>query len=87
MASDSRLSSDILKDLEKIYLMALGKENFSVALKAKELLGRQLGFFALKNPMLKKNKLSLEHLSDEDITHLIKELEAKLKLDPGEREE
>lgn len=74
-------SSDILKDLEEIYLMALGKGNFSVALKTRELLGRERGLFNLKNSACKKKTISLEDLSDEDITHLIEELEAKLKLD------
>ncbi len=74
-------SASILKDLEKIYLMALGKGNYSVALKVKELLGRELGLFTLKSSATTKNKISLNDLSDEDITQLIKELEAKLKLD------
>jgi len=81
MVIDSLSSKGILNDLEALYLMALEKGNFAVALKAKELLGRELGLFALKNSSVTKDKVSLNDLSDEDITHLIKELEIKLKLD------
>ena len=80
-------SVGILKDLEKIYLMALGKGNHSVALKVKELLGREVGLFTLKNSATAKNKISLKDLSDEDIAQLIKELEAKLKLDQKDNTE
>lgn len=81
MVIESLSSSAILKDLEEIYLMSLEKGNFAVALKAKELLGRELGLFALKNTSAIKNKLSLSDLSEEDIIRLIEELETKLKLD------
>lgn len=77
MTTEPSSAESILKDLHAIYLMALGKHNFSVAFKIKELLGRQVGLFS----MPKKTKVSLDTLSDEDLNDFIKELEAKLKLD------
>jgi len=87
MAKKSASSASILKDLEEIYFMCLEKRNFSVALKAKELVGRAQGLFDVKKSEDKKTKMTLEELSDDDITHLIKELEAKLKLDLQENTE
>lgn len=87
MVVDSLSSATIVKDLEEIYHMALEKGNFAVALKAKELLGRELGLFGLKGSSIPQNKVSLNDLSNEDILHLIEELEAKLKLDHSKSEE
>jgi uncharacterized protein YfkK (UPF0435 family) len=81
MTLDSLASTNILKDLEDLYFMALEKGNYSVALKAKELLGRERGLFALKNTALQKPQISLENISDENLNHLIEELEVKLTLD------
>lgn len=80
MAKYSLSSMDILKDLQEIYLMALDKGQYAVALKVKELLGREAGLFAPKNNIVEKNKFSLESLSDETITRLIEELEAKVNV-------
>jgi len=66
--------SHILKDLENLYALALEKGNFSVALKAKELLGREQGLFSGASH---KKKLSLESLSDEDLDAFIQELEGQ----------
>ena len=74
----------ILKDLQEIYLMALGKQQYSVALKIQELLGRELGLFSGKESPPKKKEVSLNDLSNDDITRLIEELENKLKLDHSE---
>lgn len=84
MTVDSLSLKGILKDLEEIYFMALGKGNYSVALKTKELLGREAGLFSGKQSPLKKKLVSLNDLSDDDITNLIEELETKLKLDQRE---
>ena len=86
MALEPTSPTNILEELHKIYLMALGKGNFSVALKINELLGREQGLFTGKSLANKQSKVSLDALSDKDIAHLIEELEAKLKLDQGERE-
>ncbi len=81
MTVDSLSLKGILKDLEEIYFMALGKGNYSVDLKTKELLGREAGLFSVKESPLKKKVVSLIDLFDDDITNLIEELETKLRLD------
>jgi hypothetical protein len=83
MENEKRSSTDILEDLESIYAMAIANENFSVALKAKELLGRQVGLFL---PQQKK-KVSLADLSEEDLERLIREIQTELMLDRAERGE
>lgn len=77
MALNPLSSLHILKDLQEIYEKAMDKSNLSVAFKVKELLGRELGLLGPN-----KRKISIYNLSDEDISHLIKELEMKLRLDP-----
>lgn len=81
MKTRSSVSKEILKDLEDLYQLALEKENFPSALKAKELLGREYGLFFPKSSSAQKEKMALSNISDDDIHHLIEELEAKLKLD------
>ena len=71
MTNDTK-TSHILKDLENLYALAMEKGNFTVALKAKELLGREQGLFSGAS---RKKKLSLENLSDEELEALIQELE------------
>jgi len=63
----------ILKDLEFLYQQALEKENFAVALRAKELLAKHLNFFSDH-----QNPLSLDDLTDEDIEHLMAEIKERL---------
>lgn len=63
----------ILKDLELIYQQALEKENFAVALRAKELLAKHLNVFG--NP---SKPLSLDDLTDEDIERLMAEIKERL---------
>lgn len=71
-----RLSpSQILDDLETLYTLALEKENFSVALKVKELLGKECGLFF---PSAQRKPVSLKELSDEDLDLLIKRLETQI---------
>jgi hypothetical protein len=69
----------ILKELRKIYVLALRKKQYTVALKIQELLGQEIGLFARKNKETEKSKLAIEALSDEDITKLIDDIEKKLK--------
>lgn len=82
MENGKCVPADILKDLESIYAMALASENYAVALKAKELLGRQFGLFTPKQ----KDKISLADLSEEDLERLIGEIERELILDHSETE-
>jgi len=65
--------ADILKDLENIYISAMDKKNLAVALKVKELLGREVGLFSPKNRVLQN--ISLADLTEDDIDHLIEEIE------------
>lgn len=84
MDTNTPASSGILKEIRELYMLALEKGNFSVALKAQEILGRELGF---TQPKSEKEKIDLNDLSDDDISNLIMILEAKLKLDhPGHAE-
>lgn len=66
--------NDIIKDFEEIFNLAISKENYSVALKAKELMAREYGLFSSH----KLSKLSLADFSDEDIERLIKEIQLVL---------
>ncbi len=67
--------SDILRDLEEVYTLAMEKGNFTTALKAKELLGRASGLFST----VKKPTLSLDDLSIEDLNRLIEDIETRLR--------
>jgi len=77
---------DILNDLEYIYMQAMENGNLAVALKTKEILGREHGLFSQKKPP-RKEEVTLEDLSDEDIKRLIEEIERKLGLDPAHVQE
>lgn len=79
MINDTK-SSTILKDLENIYSLAMAKGNFTAALKAKELLGREHGLFSAAS---RKKKLSLEGLSDEELDSLLQEVKRQIKEDGG----
>jgi hypothetical protein len=72
---------DILKDLEDIFALAMSKGNFSVALKTRELLGRELGLFQSKINSSKKEELKLTDFSEEDLNRLVDESEQQLHLD------
>ena len=87
MTIDFPSPTRILTDLQDLRRMALEKGNFAVALKATELLGREMGLFTLKKDAPKNDKVSLDNLSEENIHHLIEELEAKVQLDPCARKE
>ncbi|MBS0272714.1 MAG: hypothetical protein JSR85_08765 [Proteobacteria bacterium] len=66
--------NNLIKDFQMIYDLAISKENYSVALKAKELIAREHGLFS-SHP---SPQLSLSDLSDEDIARLIKEIQLVL---------
>lgn len=76
---------EILKDLEDIYRQAMEKGNFTVALKVKELLGKELGLFT-KDAKARNGRISLGDLSDDDIAALIADLENQLALDHSKEE-
>lgn len=69
----------ILKDIQDIFVLAMSKENLSVALKAKELLGREQGLFLTRRPSSKNDVTNLSSLSEEDLINLIQQLESKLE--------
>ena len=73
-----KIKNSIINDLEEIYSLALAHENYSVALKAKELLGKTQGLFSGQ----KKSMFSLSDLSDEELQELIQQIENELSLDP-----
>lgn len=79
--------TEILKDLEEIYLQAMEKGNFAAALKAKELLGKELGLFIFTPANGGERKISLADLSDDELSSLIEDIENQLALDhsKGER--
>ncbi len=63
-----------IKDLETIFQKAMEAENFSTALKAKELLARLQGFFTPGDKPSIHEK-PLDALSDTELEHLIQSLE------------
>ena len=75
------MQEKILNDLEFVYQQALEKENFAVALRAKELLAKHLHFFDPKP----SKPLSLADLTDEDIERLIAEIKERLAKDDKKR--
>ena len=72
---------DILNDLEDIFDLAMSKGNFAVALKTRELLGRELGLFQSKKISFKKESVKLTDFSEEELNHLVNESEKQLLLD------
>lgn len=61
-----------LEDLELIFQAALAGKNFPAAVKAKELQGKELGFFSGETV----KKIALKDLGLEGIEGLLKEIEA-----------
>jgi len=80
----------LLKDLEETYMRAIEKGNFTAALKAKELIGKEMGLF--EAPAKKKSKkdshqLDFKKLSDADIQNLISVLQKAISEMEAEIEE
>ncbi len=65
----------IRKDVEDIYLKAMEKESYSIALKAKELLGREHGLFKAR---VTQKEAVIEGLSDQVLSRVIRMLEKQL---------
>ena len=65
-----------LKALEEIYQAAFKAQNYAVAIKAKELEGKAIGFF---NPEKEQTPFSWQDLSEEQLEALLKEAQALLE--------
>lgn len=65
--SDVR-ADQVIRDLERIYKIALKTGKLTIALKAKELIGKAFGLF--KTPPSNKIPL-ISELSDEQLEHMI----------------
>lgn len=63
-------------DMEKIYQAAMDKGQLTIALKAKEILGKTGGFLNQK-PLNKQGIKPLFEWSEEEIQHLIHQLETE----------
>lgn len=72
----------ILKDLDEIYHLALEQGNLGIALKVKELLGKQQGLFTPKQKPNSFQKNYISSLSTDVLKDFIKDLQANLVLDP-----
>ena len=59
----------------------MAKGCYGVALKAKELLGREYGLFKSKH---KNGEFSFDNISEQELARLINEIEKQLRLDLGE---
>ncbi len=86
MKQSKTVKQTTLEDLEKIFSLTMAQENFTIALKAKELIGRAQGLFSLKSPS-KKDKITLDGLSDEELSQLVGEIELKLNLESKDKNE
>ena len=66
--------SVFIDDLENIYKNAMKNEQYSVALKAKELIGKCCGFWTTS----KNKKLELSNLTDDELSELIESVEKQV---------
>ncbi|MEB3701459.1 hypothetical protein Bealeia1_00521 [Candidatus Bealeia paramacronuclearis] len=78
MKNQNEIREKLLEDLEETYIRATEKGNYSAALKAKELIGKEMGFFeggkkGAKITSLKE--MDLKTLSDQDLEQLISTLQ------------
>lgn len=70
----------VLQDLDSIFRLALENNNLNVALKTRELLGKQLGLF-LKKPVVgfqKRVPFSFKNVSDEELAIMIRDLNEEI---------
>jgi hypothetical protein len=63
---------DILADMEQIFQLAMATGKLSVALRAKELIGKEMGLFL---PASQRAKIKLNELSDEELMEALDEVE------------
>jgi hypothetical protein len=74
---------DILADMEKIFQLAMAAGKLSVALKAKELIGKEMGLFL---PPSQRAKIKLNELSDEELMEALEEAEQE-KINVAEQQQ
>ena len=70
----------VLQDLDSIFHLALEENNLNVALKTRELLGKQLGLF-IKKPVVgfkKRVPFSFKNVSDEELAIMIRDLNEEI---------
>ena len=89
MTITTDIRDKLLKDLEETYMLAIEKGNYSAALKAKELIGKEMGLFEGKTKKKSKKdsqEFDFKKLSDDEIQNLIfvlqkaiNEMEAEIK--------
>ncbi len=82
MTSDT-LRLKFVADLEKLFEIALEKENFTIALKAKELLGRERGYFRPPEKSTSLFQVDLKALDDEQLSTLLSRLKEYAPQDPS----
>jgi len=63
---------DILANMEQIFQLAMATGKLSVALRAKELIGKEMGLFL---PASQRAKIKLNELSDEELMEALDEAE------------
>lgn len=74
MTITTDIREKLLKDLEETYMRAIEKGNYSAALKAKELIGKEIGLFeGAKKKKSKKDshEFDFKKLSEDEIQNLI----------------
>ena len=74
MTSTPDIRDNLLKDLEETYMRAIEKGNYTAALKAKELIGKEMGLFkgkGKKKPKKDSQEFDFKNLSDHEIQNLI----------------
>jgi hypothetical protein len=86
-AMQENIPEKIFHDLDTIYDLALESGKLAVALKVKELMGKEYGLFSGKNKNARLKGLALDSLSTEDLSRLVQKLENQLNLDPHKPKE
>jgi hypothetical protein len=69
------MKKKFIQDLEDIFEKSMKSGKFSVALKAKEILGKLMGLIGAPKSEIKP----IEQWSEEELTHFIRQLEHILK--------
>lgn len=90
MTDTPDIREKLLKDLEETYMRAIEKGNFTAALKAKELIGKEMGLFETEKKKKSKkdpHQLDFKKLSDANIQNLISILQKAISEIESEIEE
>ena len=67
----------ILEDIQDIYKRALESDSLGIALRAKELMGKEFGLFKSKSS---DTEFTLENIPDHELSRIIDYIEKQLKL-------